>query len=283
MAIDTKVLEQTLHLEEGVLENALKSDELVNLDLSGLKVLKANDFETLKANHEKALQEKQQYSNQVGREEALKLFVRELLPEGFEGRKDEAKVLEALKSEMSKGKQTGEPNKDIEELTKKLELHQKALQDKDNLIKQEQERFLGLENQIKREKDGYVFNSALEKEFEKYKDVSKYSKDDVIDLYKAKTGFEIKDGNIFLKNGENLINDEIGNPHSLENHFKDFMSSRVKTPRGGNGDKDYKFTKKMNAIDWQKSFTNQNPNATAKEITTALRDAISKEIVDPNA
>lgn len=279
MAINTEVLEQALNLAEGTLEQAIKSENIVDLDLSKVKIFKSEDYETLKSNHEKALQEKQVYSNQVGKEEALKLFVRELLPEGFEGRKDEQKVITALKEQIALGK-GGDKNQDLEELKNKLELHQKALLDKDSLIEEEKQRYLSLEGQIKKEKDSMIFNSAIETEFNKYKDTSKYDKADIIDLYKVKTGFEIKEGNLFLKKGDELINDEIGNPHTLENHFKEFMSTRVKMPEGGNGDKNYQFTKKMNPSDWMKSYKNQNPTSTQQEMTRALSQAISQDVVD---
>lgn len=279
MAIDFKVLENALHLEEGTLSNAASTEEVVNIDLSGVKVFKSDDYNTLLDNHSKELENKQTYSNQVGREEILKELKNNLGLE-YEGRKDPNKLIEAIKA--MKAEEAGiKPDEQLAESLKKVEAYEKAIADKETSLKEWEGKYNGLVEEYTKKESNQFINGSLSKEFEKYSDKAILPKEDIVTLYRAKRGLKKEENNIHLvdSNGE-IIKDELRNPLSLADDFGQFMSNYVKKPRGGRGEGDKAEGGKMTLDRWEKSYKQSNPTAGSSEMNRAMSQAIQDKIIE---
>lgn len=282
MAIENyKEIEAALHLEEGTFSNAASSDDAVSIDLTKIKVFKQDDYSTLLSNHEKALDEKQTYSNQVGREESLKYFKEHLVKSGviddYDGRKDPDNLLKAVELSISKKSTSGDISEDVKKHLEKITALEAAVKTRDTDIETQKGLFSDLETTIKTKEDNSFIGKSLQTELAKYADKISVSIEDAATLYMSRRSLKKEGDSVTLYNDDSLIKNELGSALGLEDDVKEFIAPYFKQPSGGRGDGEGNDVNgKMSADKFHKAYMTANPTATASEANRALVEKIQK-------
>lgn len=269
MALNLKGLEKALGLESGTLEKAKESEEVVDINFDHLKIFQKKDYDTLIANQSKEMEEKKAIYKSVGAEEALKKVVREVLPEGFEGRKDIEKVINGIKNLKNDGSNT--------DYEKELNSYKEALANKDNEYKQALSEHEEVIKNFKAKEDNNTINSTLRGHFAELEGKTTLNEKDALALYSIRRGLKVNDGKVNIYKDGELMKDDILNPLDVGTDFSNFMKDYIKTPEGGRGGQDDKGRGEgvLNPDQFVESFQKQNPNATQGEVMSALSSAIN--------
>jgi predicted nucleic acid-binding Zn-ribbon protein len=281
MAINLEQLESDLGLAAGTLAEASSKEEVVNIDLSSKKIFSVEDYNTLTENHKEELRKKQEDSNQIGQEVALKEVANHLKNQfGIEldgTRKEAANILSGIDSLASRSK---EPDEQLTEAQKQIEAYKNKLQEKEKTFDLElssyKEQIQSLENNQLNSKIDTEINSF----YESVADKVTIGREDFADLYKARHDIKSEEG-IFkpYKNGEPVKNDTYEDV-VLSDHLGEFAKSYYQKPKGGRGENEELGTGPRTPSQFEKQYKKQNPNATGPEFNRALHEAITEGKVE---
>lgn len=275
MAINYKQIESFLKLEEGTLSKAAEGEDVVDVDLSKVKVFTSEEFDTLKSNHATELKDKQVNSNKIGREEQLKELKNDFGLD-FEGRRDPVKLASAFKEKMRKEIEI-EPTKELTEALEKINA-------RDKKIEQIEEAFGLKEKDYQSTIDGYKYNEAqssinseILQSYEDLKDKISLSQNDFVDLYKARRDIKQEDDEFkpYDRNGEK-IKDDMSNHLSIKEDALNFGSGYVKKPEGGRAGEEGTQGSVRTVAKFREAFRRANPDANTIDENIAVNTAMQK-------
>lgn len=218
-----KDLEKSLHLEEGTLEKALKSEEEVKVELPELKILKLDDFDSLINN----------VKTEAGNQSVELMLKKMKEDEGldYEGRKKPENFVNALKEKISKeaGEEPEKKYKDLKTSFSKLQENYKALEDTHKSFTQE----------VQMEKQKSTINNKI---LASIPDNLTISKEDALALFTLKNKSQInEDGNIVFLQGDSIRKNEINqNPLGIDEVVNEFITPYLKKVDGGANGSDSK-------------------------------------------
>jgi len=266
MAIENiKELESSLKLEEGTLENAIKNEESVKVDLQeGLVIRTKEEEETLMSNKQNEFKTE---FHTAGREIAIKEAKRALGLE-FEG-KTMDNLLDAHKRSVLEEAKV-EPTKKIEELEGSLTKLRGDLTTKEEEIET-------LNRTFKAEKQKTEINSRVSANI---KGDLTIGKDDALTLFNNKFQTELTDeGALLVKKDGKVLKDNLESPRGVEDIMKEFLTPFAKPNEGGTGGGDEGGSSGAATSNLEK-FTKKLEKEGIKSNTLEFQERMGKAIAD---
>lgn len=261
MAIDNIIeIEQSLGLEAGKLNEIIKSEDKIKIDLSSKVIYDKNDFDKFIDNVKK-----DEFTR--GRDLLLKdLKDKEGLE--YEGRKDPNNFIKYFREKVEAESKI-EPEKKYSNLKSDFEKVQSNLEEWQN-------KYLNLETTYKQKENQNKIDNALLKSIP---DNVSIPKNDILAIMKSRNDFKIgDDGFEVIKDGNVLKNETTRSPLTPDEFTASFIKPYLKQVEGGNGDKGGKGNPKEGTFE---SFDKEmeNKGITGQEYTMKLNEAIKSGII----
>lgn len=286
MALDQNQLAETLGVDVADIKAAVESSDTVKLKLDGVRIIKKDetvysedDFTTLKTNHSTELEEKQTYSQQVGRELVLK-EMKETVGLEYDGRKDPFKFIEAFKVKMTK--ELGEPDakvKSLEDDLGKVRGEYTTLQEE---LKVKDDEIDVIKSDFKKKEDVGTINTSIHSAYKEKKDLFKFGSDDTAKLYLLENKVKVVEGVVVPidEDGEPRKN-KLRSNESLENHFFEWAekTDKFKKPNGGRGDDFTGVNGVMSTSDFTKAMKSKGIEAGSSEFQRELQKQMKEGTV----
>jgi len=222
MLKNIKTIEQLLKLEEGTLENAIKSEEEVEVSIpENILVMTKEEKEQRETNLK-------QIHEAAGEEMVIKKMRNEYGLD-FQG-KTVPNLLEAYGAKI-KEDLTQEPDKRVDSLQSDLDIMKQNFQNS-------QEQVTMLNSQISQVKNESVINATISKAIPEPSALT-IPVGDVETLFRAKHKLDVQEGRVVLMDGEEVMKNRTTlDPITLEERMRDFIAPYIKPTQGGAGGSD---------------------------------------------
>ena len=217
---------------------AMSSDEVVDLDVSGVKVISNEEFDSMQSRYEAEREDAVKAAREEAKKAGLEIAIKEArnsLGLEFEG-KNMDNLLNAFKAKTLE-EASIEPNQQITSLTKDIESLKNTIAEKEALIAEKDGAIESIKSDYKNKQDQSFITKSLISEYDKVKDKVNISQTDFLDLYTMRNELKVEGETIkHFKNGEE-VKDDLRAPIDLSVGVNSFLSAGnyFKTPRGGRG------------------------------------------------
>jgi hypothetical protein len=253
-----EMLEQSIGLEPGKLQEMITSEEEHSLTLDNYVITTKDDLMTKEENIKRE-------AKQAGLEIAIKK-ARNDLGLDFEGKKTLEPLLEAYAKKIE-----AEAKKDPNEKYDSLKSDFEKLQ---GMNAEWEQKYMNLENTYKQREQTRTINEKL---LNAISDNTTIPKEDILAIAKARTDFKVGENGIeIIKDGQVLKNEQNLNPLTVDEYMKDFVKPYLKPVEGGAGGKDSRSGANETSFEmFEKRMEEKGINVGSSEYNAEMSKAIS--------
>jgi len=225
-------------LDVEVVKEAMSKEEAVDLDISGVKVISNDEFDSMKNNYEAEKLEAVKAAREEAKVAGLEIAIKEKRNEL--GLEFEGKTLDNLLNSFKDhtlAEAKIEPDNKINSMQKDIDSLKKTIEEKEAMIAEKDGAIESIKTDYKNKEDQAFITKSLLSQYDQVKDKVNISQTDFIDLYTMRNELKVEDGVIkHYKNGEE-VKDDVRNSIDLSEAVSGFLSTGnyFKAPRGGRG------------------------------------------------